>query len=256
MTILYAIIKKNGKIIDHEKCKSIFKNYDVAKKVFIDHALKWLKLVETSRDSHDEWVKNAPMLMRLSDRAVLCSTADVIPDIINAYKEFLEKTKSTQLQTEYDAGMKCIVAKMMNQYADVPMETSNHASYAIVDKVDWVFEDGGLAVCESSKNILCNTLESLKKEYADLALTWGKREVVHKVNSPAPILMRLSDGAALYSVTDFLPEMNALYNDYIDKLLDDDENKLYLMQHDFNVKMKTLVDSLIEYADHNYALNI
>lgn len=200
MTILYAIIQNNGgQILGREK-RTIFKNYDMAKKEFSDHALVWLRRVANRDDDGcNEWVRNAPMLMRLSDRAILCSTTDVIPETLNAYKEFLEKTKAGQLQIEYETGIKCIVAKMMNQYPYVPIETPNHASYAIVHKVNWEFVDGELVVCESSKNILCNTLESLKKEYADLALTWGKLAVNDCYASPAPILMRLSDGAVLYT---------------------------------------------------------
>lgn len=249
MPILYATIQNSGgQIFGSGKRKTVTESYDVAKDEFGEHALEWLREAAKGPDHawcDNEWVKGAPVLIRLSDRAVLCSTANVIPESVNVYKEIIKKSKqlrseSAQLQVEYDSAFEGVVAKMMEQ--NLPMETPNPASYAIVHKMDGEFQ-----VCDESKNIFCNTLEGQMKAFNLHALRWGKYA---EKDCPPPVLMRLSDGAILYSVTDFVPEMQAL-RDGFESESKRIEEELVLLKEDFDANLQSLVRGLIASADQN-----
>ena len=241
MTVLYTTIQNGG----GQVFGKVSNNLDVIEKGFCKHAVEWLRLAvkDCEKEWYEtEWVKQAPVLMRLSDRAVLCSTADVIPECLDAYNGFLEKKKSLEeglSEADYVAGLKGVVAKMMEQDVDVQMETPYPASYAIVRDV----ADGDLEVCGPNRFILCNTLDGQKKEYAELALKWGLLAVKDGTVSP-PVLMRLSDGAVLYSVMDFLPEMKSFVDEFVSKC-DKAREELGLLKQDFDAKLESCLKKCI-----------
>jgi hypothetical protein len=240
MPILYTTIQNCGGVVLGGKRKTVTVNYDVAKREFCEHALEWLRWVFENITSKCEiaCINTAPVLMRLSDRAVLFSTVDVFPECMNAYKEFTKKSKelkdrSDRLYVERDKKIESLVAKIMIiQGANVPKESPTLASYAIVTKMD-----GEFAVCRST-NILSNTLESQMKEFTYIAQRWAKygEKVI-----PPPFLMSLSDGVILYSVTDFAPEMQAIIDGFASetKRL---EEELIQLKEAFDDKLRSLVD--------------
>lgn len=219
-----------------------------AKIDFSEHALAWLRL--TVQDSNEEWygnewVRGAPVLMRLSDRAVLCSTADVIPEALDAYKELVMRTRRIEesgvSHVEYDTGLRGVVAKMMGQVVDIPQEVVNPVSYAIVRDTYC----GELEVCGPNRFVLCNTLEGQRREYKELALKWAKLAVKGEEGmEKPPILMRLTDGAVLCSVKDFLSEMQEFHDGFMAKC-EAVKEELRLLKQDFDARLERLIRGLV-----------
>lgn len=231
---MYATIKNNsGQIFGSGKWKTVTENFDVAKREFAEHALEWLRDAAKGGDS-----EFAPVLTRLSDRSVVCSAADAIPESVSVFEEIMKKSKQLRIESaqrlnKYDTAFEEVIAKIMNQ--TLPMET-NHASYAIVHKID-----GEYQVCEESKNIFTNTLENHTRAFKSHAMMWGRYA---EKDCPPPVLMRLSDGTVLYSVTDFQQEMQAL-RDGAESEAKRIEGELVRLEEDFDAKLKVLVRGLL-----------